>query len=498
MIKEKRRGLFYSGVLLSGFFIVNTLVGCGGTKAMSANFTQVTAENFDENKYYMNTKNTLAVADPFVIDGEDGFYYAYGTSDKLNGYGFLVWRSKDLANWEEVGTAYYMSKDTWGVRDFWAPEVTKYNDKYYLHYTAKDKEGKIKIGMSVADTPVGPFNDIKDEPFFYPGYNVIDSNIIIDDDGRMYMYYSRDCSEHIYNGKHESHIYAVEINGMEEVVGEPVEIIKPELWWESLSGDWRWNEGPEVIKKGGKYYLMYSTNFYDSRDYSVAYAISDSPLGPFEKSEDNRLLYVENNWTHVSGPGHNYYVESPDGTELFTSYHSHINTSGGGVRQINVDKMGFREDGTMYINGPSVTPQPLPSGVSEYKSLNSLIDNITINGKTKQDTKLLYDGEVVYHEDKEKYEWKGEGKIELTINFKEEVNLSDILIYGNVNEDKKPIINKVKLKNGHDLKGIDSNLPKLPGEAIILSFEEIMTSSVTIHVDNKGIFGISELVFLGK
>ncbi|MGL4336672.1 MAG: glycoside hydrolase family 43 protein [Turicibacter sp.] len=482
------------GVVLIGGSLM-ALMGCEnliGLTGKSLEYIQINAENFDTEKYYMNTKNQLVAADPYVIDGEDGYYYAYATSDKLSGYGFLSWRSPNLVDWEEVGVAYYMAKDTWGVKDFWAPEVTKYNGKYYMHYTAKEADGKIKIGMAVSDTPAGPFLDLSNEPFFDPGYNVIDSNILIDDDGKMYMYYSRDCSEYVVDGRHESHIYGVELKDMKEVISEPVKLISPELPWEIVSGDYRWNEGPEIIKHNGKYYLVYSANFYNSREYALGYAVSDSPMGPFVKGENNQLLYVENDWNHVSGPGHNSFALSPDNKELYAIYHSHINPNGeGGVRQINLDKVGFREDGSMYINGPSVSPQPLPSGTSSVINLNSYIDSIEVVGTNTSDTNLLIDGEVVYHESNQAYIFNGTGVTELIINFNQSVKLSDLMIYG------KCDASKIQLNADYYLTDIDFKAPQLPGEALILSFEAVETDSVHIFIDNTEDFSLSELKFLG-
>ena len=38
-----------------------------------------------------------------------------------------------------------------------------------------------------------------------------------------------------------------------------------------------------MMKRGGKYYLMWSEGGWGGPDYSVAYAMGDSPLGPFSR-----------------------------------------------------------------------------------------------------------------------------------------------------------------------------------------------------------------------
>ena len=46
-------------------------------------------------------------------------------------------------------------------------------------------------------------------------------------------------------------------------------------------------EGPYMFMRNNKYYFMWSEGGWTGPDYKVAYAISDSPFGPF-----NRLATV--------------------------------------------------------------------------------------------------------------------------------------------------------------------------------------------------------------
>jgi GH43 family beta-xylosidase len=194
------------------------------------------------------------------------------------------------------------------------------------------------------------------------GYAAIDGHVLFDADGHKYFYYSRDCSENIVDGRHESHLYVAELNDdLVSFKSEPLCITRPEQEWETRSGEeWRWNEGPFVLKHQGGYYLMYSANFYASRDYSVGYAIAESPTGPFVKAAQNPILFSTN--TAISGPGHNSVTSSPDGKELFIIYHIHTDPDHpSGDRQVCIDRMGFRADGSLYVNGPTHTPQDLPA-----------------------------------------------------------------------------------------------------------------------------------------
>ncbi len=265
---------------------------------------------------HITQTNITNIGDPFVIRvGET--YYLYATSF-LDGFDCRT--STDLTHWSDPVPAYRAGKNAFGYADFWAPEVVFHNGKYIMHYTARRKsDDTLLIGVAVADRPEGPFLDLSDKPMFDFGYAAIDGHVLKDGSGN-YFFYSRDCSQHIVDGRNESHIYAVRLDDtLTRVLSEPVPILKPDCPWETVTGDFRWNEGPFVLKRGGLYYLMYSAGFYAARTYSIGYAVSDRPLGPYVKSEKNPFLYSEG---QLSGPGHNSVVTAKDGTD-YCVFHVH-------------------------------------------------------------------------------------------------------------------------------------------------------------------------------
>lgn len=309
---------------------------------------------------YRNPLNVQRIGDPFVLKAADGKYYCYATSAVEQG--FKAWSSDDMIHWNEEGFVYEKTDSSWGFRQFWAPEVVEHRGRYYMYYTARWKEkDSLRLGVAAADGPLGPFVDAADRPMFDFGYAAIDGNVLIDEDGGNYLYYSRDCSENVVDGKRESHIYGIRLaDDMLSVRGDPVLLLRPDQDWELKSGPDRfWNEGPFVLKRGGLYYLMYSANFFAGRDYSVGYAVSRHPLGPYAKYAGNPILAAAQEG--ISGPGHNSVAVSPDGSELFIVYHTHTDPQeGGGNRQLCIDRMEFREDGSIRVLGPTLDDQPAP------------------------------------------------------------------------------------------------------------------------------------------
>lgn len=329
-------------------------------------------EGHKEEKYYVNPvlkpgvyngQNISTLADPFVFKDGSGKYYLYVT-----GKGFHCFTSTDLVNWGYVGKCFDGAGVKWAKFNFWAPEVIRYNGKYYLHYTASETEYSPKrIGLAVSDSPSGPFVDISNKPFYQHEVDkgCIDSHIFIDDDNSLYMYYSNAMSENNYDGdKKRSEIWVVKLKkDLSGTEGQARMLIFPEQDWEYKPQKKQfWNEGALILKNKGVYYLMYSANNYGTSEYAVGYATSDTPMGPFVKYANNPILSNRGVENFVSGPGHNSVTESPDGTELICVYHSHYDLiEKGGVRMINIDKMGFNEDGSLYIDGPSYTKKKVPS-----------------------------------------------------------------------------------------------------------------------------------------
>ena len=164
-----------------------------------------------------------------------------------------------------------LSPNHWGRADYWAPEVVFHNGIYYMFYSARWRENNsLRIGVATSEKPSGPFAEAIGEPLFDFGWVAIDGHVFIDDCGTKYLYFSRDSSENIVSGIHESHIYVIKLaDDMLSVIGEPTLLTRPEQSWEAPPGNWRWNEGAWVIKHEGLYYLMYSANYFASSIFNL-------------------------------------------------------------------------------------------------------------------------------------------------------------------------------------------------------------------------------------
>jgi beta-xylosidase len=328
------------------------------TLTLGVHFTKADAPPATQPTYQNPLK--VEVADPFIYR-EGDTYYLYGTAA---GDGLLVWTSNDLLNWTQRGHAFKRTDESWSRRDFWAPELFKHRDKYYLHFTAlhgsRRREGERRVVLAEGDSPLGPFKEIK-APWFETDRPTIDSHVFRDDDGQLYLYT-------VYlDQPPKTKCFEIHVRKLDENLNPSAEstmCVSPTLDWEGPMV----NEGPFVLRHGNTYLLTWSANPYWDRNYSVGVATAKSPLGPWTKSPNGPILKPSD---AVSGPGHHCFVESPDGRELFIAYHVHRDPNNTrGERVLAIDRariVGDGSDMTIKVDGPTSTPQPMPSGAAKVK-----------------------------------------------------------------------------------------------------------------------------------
>ena len=129
-----------------------------------------------------------------------------------------------------------------------------------------------------------------------------------------------------------------------------------EPWELSQDKPARVAEGPSVLKKEDVYYLVYSANHFESKNYGVGYATSDSPMGPWKKYEGNPILQRADGLT------------APDterlplqGRQLEVYFHAHWDSVKVQPRTSYIKDFAISDQGTVSIGGTLVRPQVLGS-----------------------------------------------------------------------------------------------------------------------------------------
>ncbi|WP_346862010.1 glycoside hydrolase family 43 protein [uncultured Draconibacterium sp.] len=242
--------------------------------------------------------------------------------------------SKDLVTWKKHASIIDTDEVKWANKAMWAPAIIKKGENYFLFFAANDiqsddEEGGIGIGIS--DKPGGPYRDYLGKPLldkFHNGAQPIDQFVFHDKDGQYYM---------IYGGWRHCNIVKLKDDFTGFVPFEDGTVFK-EITPEGYV------EGPFMFIRNGKYYFMWSEGGWTGPDYSVAYAIADSPFGPFKRI--GKILKQDPNV--ATGAGHHSVINIPGSDEYYIVYHRRpLGETDGNHRETCIDRMYFDDDGTI-------------------------------------------------------------------------------------------------------------------------------------------------------
>ncbi|MRG43472.1 family 43 glycosylhydrolase [Chitinophaga sp. SYP-B3965] len=245
---------------------------------------------------------------------------------------FDAFSSPDLIKWTKHSRILDTSAIKWAKRAMWAPSIIEKDKKYYLFFGANDiqKDSELGgIGVAVADKPQGPYKDHLGKPLvdkFHNKAQPIDQFVFHDKDGQYYL---------IYGGWRHCNIAKLnkDFTGFQPFEdGSTFKEITPE----------KYVEGPFMFIKDGKYYFMWSEGGWTGPDYSVSYAIADSPLGPFKRI--GKIL--QQDASIANGAGHHSVISVPKDNSWYIVYHRRpLTEKGANSRETCIERMYFDEQG---------------------------------------------------------------------------------------------------------------------------------------------------------
>jgi hypothetical protein len=160
----------------------------------------------------LSPRTTAGYGDPAVLKTDEGYYLVATSNDAEDAFPIL--HSDDLESWTHRGFVFPEGEaPAWTAHgrrqgDFWAPEMARCGDEYWLVYTARQRSNALAIGLAKAPHPTGPWRDLghplidahavnttdlpddPTQPMLSGG--VIDSHIFIDKSGERYLFWKRD------------------------------------------------------------------------------------------------------------------------------------------------------------------------------------------------------------------------------------------------------------------------------------------------------------------
>ena len=284
-----------------------------------------------------------------IFDGQYWVYPTYSAPYEQQVH-MDAWSSKDLVHWTKHPDIIDTAVVKWAKKALWAQAVTEMGGKFYFFFGANDIHDDKKevggIGVGVSDNPAGPFKDYLSKPLIgqiHNGAQPIDQFIFMDHDGQYYI---------IYGGWQHCNIAKLnkDFTGFIPFAdGTTFKSITPE----------HYVEGSVMFTRKGKYYLMWSEGGWTGPDYRVAYAIGDSPTGPFKRIG----VVLQQDPKIATGAGHHSVIQVPGKDEWYIVYHRRPLTETDGNHRVTcIDHMYFDKDGLIkpvVITNEGVAAVPL-------------------------------------------------------------------------------------------------------------------------------------------
>lgn len=282
-----------------------------------------------------------------------GRYWIFPTTSALyeEQTKFDAFSSTDLVHWTRHPDILTKDGVKWARRAMWAPSVVEKDGRWYFFFGANDIQSDREhggIGVAVADRPQGPYRDLIGKPLiagFHNGAQPIDQ-FVFRDGGDWYM---------VYGGWKHANLVRLK----DDFTG--LRPFPDGTLYKEVTPAPEYVEGSVMFERGGHWYYMWSEGGWGSPDYSVAYAMADSPMGPFRRI--GKVLQQDP--AVATSAGHHSVLRVPGTERWYIVYHRRpLGDKGRDHRQVSIERMQFDARGRILpvkLTQEGVAADPLPN-----------------------------------------------------------------------------------------------------------------------------------------
>ncbi len=314
------------------------------------------------------TNPVYAGADPWMVQHGPHYYLCQSEND----LGVSVWKSQRLSDRGRKQVVWRAPQTGWNSRQVWAPELHRLDGRWYIYYAASDGENanhQMGVLGATTDDPQGPYAELGT---LYTGDDVVSGEgnrwaidgTVLELRGRRYF---------IWSGWPAAadiqFLYVAPLLNPWTTIGNRVRICgNDDFDWERVEDDPNrrgLNEAPQVIRHGGRVFIVYSCGASWLPGYKLGLLYMDEqadPMVPSNWSKLGRPAFMGDDRVH--GAGHASFVKSPDGTQDWIVYHSKRSPQAGWERVVWLQPFAWGADDLPDFGSPFPPgePLPLPSG----------------------------------------------------------------------------------------------------------------------------------------
>lgn len=288
--------------------------------------------------------------DPAILRDGDDYYVTFSSFESTPG--LIIWHSRDLLNWQPLGSALPTP-----IGNVFAVDMCKMGERYFIYVpvistaVSPDPAAPPQIYVLHADSMSGPWS----EPINLGISGHIDPGHVVGEDGHRYLFLSgvsrvrlsadglstEGPLEHVYDGWRYPDDWVTEAYAL---------------------------EGPKLTKRGEWFYLTTAVGGTSGppTGHMVTVARSRSVHGPWEDSPTNPIIRTRDSTEPWWSKGHATLFEGPNG-QWWSIYHGYENGFTNLGRQTLLEPIEWDQGGWPRAAGGDLS-KPLPAPIPEITS----------------------------------------------------------------------------------------------------------------------------------
>jgi GH43 family beta-xylosidase len=314
-------------------------------------------------------------ADPWVFQKDEFYYYTHTTGGDVR-----VRKAARITGTNGLNAASAISVFTPlapNNKNIWAPELHFLNGKWYIYYAADDGANanhRMYVAEALTSDPQGVYIS-RGKIYDSTDRWAIDGTVLQMDNGDLYFVWSG------WPGSSDGqqNLYIAPMSNPWTISGPRVLIATPTYGWEGWI-----HEGPQIIKRNGKIFIVYSANASWTDEYCLGLLVNTNGnvLNPASWTKRSTPIFKKFSDLNgaVYGPGHCSFMKSIDLKEDLILYHAAKFSGAGWNRNVRVQRFSWHADDSPNLDVPIPTSVLLTVPSGEGPATNSTTTySLTVN-----------------------------------------------------------------------------------------------------------------------